>query len=94
MNDTTASLASVSDEEKLVTPNSIMWTLLILGVFMVCFANPLGRLWVTDNYAGGGGWSPDKARDAALTIRCLGCMSFAAGLVQQIVIQIKGHVTK
>jgi len=67
-----------------------MWCLLIGGVLLVCFAGSLGYMLVPkQQYAPGSyGWSPERAREIAFVIRCLGFMAFAAGLVERLVIQI------
>ncbi len=66
-----------------------MLALISMGVFLVLFADPIGVSVVKKEYAPGNyQWSPDKAREVALSIRCVGGMCFAAGLVERVIIQM------
>ena len=67
----------------------LMCGVLIVGVFLVCFANPIGIAMVKEKYAANSyQWSPDKAKEVASTIRYIGAMLFTAGLVERLVLQI------
>ena len=72
------------------TSNALMWSLLIGGVLLVCFAGSIGYMLVPKQRHGPNsyGWSPDSVREIAFVVRCLGFMAFAAGLVERLVIQI------
>ncbi len=68
------------------------WTLGLLsaGVLLVLFAGPIGVTLVTERHGPNSyGWSADKAREAALTLRFLGAMCFAAGLVERVIIHFQ-----
>jgi hypothetical protein len=83
--------SAVPDDQPPIAEEHWRWTfaLLIVGVFLVWFAAPLGRYLVAEYSAGGVRWNIDNAREAALTIRFLGAMCFAAGLVERLVIHFQ-----
>ena len=65
------------------------WCLLIIGVLLVWFAVPISINLVEQQTSPNlSHWDPAQAREAALTIRFLGAMYFAAGLVEHVVTEI------
>ena len=67
----------------------LLWGLLLGGLLLVLFSVPIARLLVAERVVSGiFSTDPEKAREWALTLRFLGAMSFAAGLVERVVIEI------
>lgn len=68
----------------------VVWLLLIAGVLLVVCANQIGFLVTSKITYGTGsvGWSPDAVRENASFVRTVGCLTFAAGLVERLALQI------
>jgi hypothetical protein len=68
-----------------INPQLFIWGLLVGGFLLACFAGPLGWLMARE-YQGPGSysWNPDRVQEMAWTIRSLGFMVFAAGLVERL----------
>ncbi len=87
------SLVPESSDDFWKTPEFLVWSLLIVGIFMVCFAGSIGYLLVPKTHYAANSpnsfeWSIDSLREIALVVRILGLMVFAAGLVERINIAI------
>lgn len=67
----------------------LSWGLLVGGVSLVYFAVPLGIDSVATSNGSGTFWNPDKAREAALTLRFLGTMFFVAGLLERVLLVLR-----
>ena len=82
---------SLSETDKWFWHQGIMWLLLAFGLILILFANPLGESLNPKTQSAPNAWqsSPDKARSIAATVRTVGCMVFAAGLVERLVIAVK-----
>lgn len=63
-----------------------VWGPLIGGVFLVAFSNVLGVNLVKE--PGAYSWDTESARGAAVIVRSLGFMAFAAGLVERCILAI------
>ena len=86
---TTSSDSSQNDVENLWW--LVIWVLLVIGILLVWFAEPIGINLVKERYSSNSNsyqWSSDKARTTALAIQCVGAMIFAAGLVERLALQI------
>lgn len=67
----------------------LMVVLLVAGTLAVCFAEGIG-LWLVRRPSGNGGfqWNPGQARWMIDTVRTLGVMCFALGVVERVMIEI------
>lgn len=78
---------SSSDEPFTLTPEQaqlwVIWGLLGAGVFLIWFADP-----IASDIAGARSPGTPAGERMALTLQILGVLSFIAGLVQRIVVQI------
>ncbi len=78
--------AAIDTDDAKFVANMRYWAvigLVIVGVGLVMIANTLGVALVKGPY---GTWNPNDATQAALTIRTLGIMAFAGGLVERMLL--------
>ena len=69
----------------------LMWLLLGFGALLVLCASALGEEAVMNcGPSGNCSWRPEAAQQAALVLRCLGGMMFAAGLVERLILGLRG----